>query len=234
MIVRALRSRLHGHPEDREAGVALVELIVAMFVTLIMLTLIARLFAQVMNASTDNQSTREGIGVAGTVMDEMTRVIRQGARVSTSQTTSEGAVLAGSTATSLTIDSFVDAAVAPSQAAISPTRVVFSVDSRGNLLEQRYAGTVAGGYVSFSSTATTRTVNGPLTTDPSNPMFAYADGTGTAVLPGAGGLTAMQANSVASVTVTVTVANTLSTGDDPVQLTNEVTMPNIAILNGGY
>jgi hypothetical protein len=52
-------------------------------------------------------------------------------------------------------------------------------------------------------------------------------------VPAAGGLSQTQALSVASVSVTVTVRNTLSSGEDPVQLVNQVTMPNIAILNGG-
>jgi type II secretory pathway pseudopilin PulG len=233
MTTGRLRARLAR--EEGESGVALVELMVSMVVMLIMLTLIARMFTQVMFAADDNVTTRSGVGVASTVIDEVTRVVRQGARVSTSQTTSEGAVLAGSTATSLSVDSFVDAIVAPGQAAISPTRVVFSVDGSGNLVEQRYAGTVSGGYTTFSSTATSRTVNGPITTAaPAAPLFAYRDGSGAAVVPGSSGLTSAQAIAVASVVVTVTVKNALSRGDDPVVITNEVTMPNIAILNGGY
>ncbi|MGT2425925.1 hypothetical protein [Amnibacterium kyonggiense] len=231
-MIAALRRRLRHDPADR--GIALIELIVSMVVTLIMLTLIARMFAQVTHSASDNQSTRAGIGIAGTAMDEITRVVRQGTRVSTSQTATEGAVVAGSTASSLSIDSFVDATVTPGLAAIAPTRVVFSVDGSGSLIEQRYAGTVANGYVTFSGSGTSRTVNGPIDTSGSTPLFAYADGSGTAVVPGATGLTSAQALSVASVTVTVTVDNQLSSGNDPVQLTNEVTMPNIAILNGGY
>lgn len=234
MSAVGIRARLRA--ESRDGGIALVELIVSMVVMLIVLGLIARMFAQVTHAAGDNQQTRAGIGIAGTVIDEVTRVVRQGTRVSTSQSASEGAVIAGSTASSLTIDSSVDAVIAPGQAAVAATRVVFSVDASGALVEQRYAGTVANGYTSFSSTpTTTRTINGPIMTAAGTaPLFAYADKTGTAVVPAAGGLTASQAINVATVTVTVTVANQLSTGNDPVQLTNRVTMPNIAILNGGY
>ncbi|MBW4042756.1 MAG: hypothetical protein HIU86_11655 [Acidobacteria bacterium] len=235
MSIASLRSRLtRGRGDD---GIALIELIVSMVITLIMLTLIGRMFAQVTHAAGDNQSTRAATGVAATVADEITRVVRQGVLVTTSSTTKEGAVIAGSTATSLNIDSAVDATVTPGQAAIAPTRVVFSVDGSGSLVEQRFAGTVTSGSVTFASSPTSsRTVNGPiLTTGASVPaLFAYTDGSGNAVLPSSGGLTAAQASSVAAVTVTVTVANSLSTGSDPVQITNEVTMPNIAIANGGY
>ena len=94
---------------------------------------------------------------------------------------------------------------------------------------------VTNGYVSFATTATTRTVNGPLlTTATTTPLFTYTDGDGDAVVPGGSGLTQAQALTVAAVTVTVTVANSESTGPDPVQLVNQVTMPNIAIVNGGY
>ena len=204
-----------------------------MVITLVMLTLIARMYAQVTHAAGDNQSTRSGIGIAGTSMDEITRVVRQGARISTSATGFEGAVIAGSTGMTLSVDSYVDATVVGGQAAVAPTRVVFSVDGSGSLREDRYAGTVANGYVTFSASAVSRTVDGPLVTTGA-PLFAYADSTGTPIVPGATGLTQTQALSVASVTVTVTVRNVLSTGDDPVQLVNQVTMPNIAILNGGY
>lgn len=231
-MIAALRRRLRR--EHPEAGIALIELIVSMVVMLIMLTLIARMFAQVTHVAGDNQSTRSGIGIAGTVMDEVTRVIRQGTRVSTSQTTVEGAVLAGSTSTSLGIDAFVDSTVTPGVAAIAATRVQFSVDGSGRLVEQRYPGTVTGGYTTFSTSGTTRIVNGPIVPDGATPLFTYTDGTGAAVVPDSGGLTAAQALSVTAVTVTVTVANQLSSGNDPVQLTNQVTMPNIAIINGGY
>ena len=233
MSLDRIRRRFRHRSDDD--GIALIELIVSMVVTLIMLTLIARMFAQVTNAAGDNQHTRAGIGVAGTAMDEITRVIRQGARVSTSSTTTEGAVLAGSTGTALSIDSYVDATIVGGQSAVAPTRVAFSVDGSGNLNETRYAGSVSNGYVSFSSTAVNRIVNGPvLTSSGSTTLFAYTDGDGAAVVPGSSGLTQAQALSVAAVTVTVTVTNVLSSGSDPVQIVNQVTMPNIAIVNGGY
>jgi type II secretory pathway pseudopilin PulG len=218
-----------------DEGIALIELIVSMVVMLIMLTLIARMFAQVTNAADDNQHTRSGIGIAGTAMDEITRVIRQGARVNTSVTATEGAVLAGSTSTSLSIDSYVDSTIVAGQAAVAPTRVVLSVDASGNLNEARYAGTVTNGYVSFSSTSVDHIGNGPiLTASGTTPLFAYTDGDGAAIVPGSSGLSQAQALRVAAVTVSVTVTNALSSGDDPVQLVNQVTMPNIAIVNGGY
>ena len=94
---------------------------------------------------------------------------------------------------------------------------------------------MTNGYVSFSSTSADHSGNGPiLATSGTTPLFAYTDGGGAAIVPGSTGLSQAQALSVAAVTVTVTVANTLSSGDDPVQLVNQVTMPNIAIVNGGY
>lgn len=234
--LRSLRSRLSA--EDGDSGIALIELVVAMSITLLMLTLIARMFAQVTHVTGDGQSTRAATGIAATAVDEVTRVVRQGGRVATSATSVEGAVLAGSTSTSLSIDSFVDATVGPSQPAIAPTRVIFSVDGANSLTEQRFAGTVANGYTSFSTSATSRTVNGPIVTTgaATPPLFAYSDKTGAPVVPSGTGLTSAQALSVTAVTVTVTVPNAVSygNGSDPVQITNEVTMPNIAIVNGGY
>jgi Tfp pilus assembly protein PilW len=221
--------------DGSESGVSLVELLVAMAITLLMLALISRMFAQVMRATSENQSTRAATGIAATVMDEITRVVRQGTQVATSSTVTEGAVLQGSNGTSLSIDTYVDAAVAAGQATIAPMRVTFTVDAAGNVVEQRYSSVMTTGYAVFAGSATsTRVVNGPVLTTASPAMFTYSDGSGTAVVPGATGLSSTQAATVATVTVTITVANSLATGPSPVQLTNQVTMPNIAIVNGGY
>lgn len=232
MSIARLRARLR--PERGDSGIALIELVVSMAISLLMLTLIARMFAQVTHVASDGMSTRSATGTAATVLDEVTRVVRQGTRVSTSVSTVEGGVVAGSTSTSLSVDSLVDATVTPGQATIVPTRVVFSVDASGAMIEQRFAGTVANGYTTFATTGTSRPVGGTiLTSGATAPLFVYQDASG-AVVPSDTPLTTAQALSVASVTVTITAPNPVSYGSDPVQVTNEVTMPNIAIVNGGY
>jgi Tfp pilus assembly protein PilW len=226
-VIRAIRSRARGG--DAQAGLSLVELLVASFISLLMLSLVGAMFVQITNLTANAQATKTATGVASTVMTEVAGVVRQGTQVTTAAGAIEGGVILGSTSDALIIDSFVDATVAAGQPTIAPTQVTLSVNSSGYLVEQRVAGTLSGGYYGFTSTPTSRTVNGAsgLTV-----QYTYLAGSAT-VTPSSTGLTAAQAATVTAVTVTVTAVNTVSTGSDPVQLINQVTMPNIAIANGG-
>jgi hypothetical protein len=226
-MIRTVRARLHG--DDHDAGFSLVELIAASFISLLMLTLVGTMFVQITRLSANAQSTKTATGVASTVMNEVAGVVRQGTQVATAAGATEGGVILGSTSSTLIVDSYAGAFVTPGQATVAPTRVTFSVNGSGYLVEQRVAGALAGGYYGFAGTATSRTVNGAtgLTL-----QYTYLAGA-TTVTPAGTGLTAAQAATVTAVTVTVTAPNTVSTGSDPVQLINQVTMPNIAIVNGG-
>lgn len=230
-------SRVRQHDEDPEAGLSMVELIVASTVGLLLLSLMASMFVQISRTVADAERTKTATGVAWNVADEITRVVRQGTRVSTAASMTEGAVVAGSTPTALLIDSNVDSTILPSQAVIAPTRVAFSVNAAGYLVEKRRPSTLTGGYFAFGA-ETSRTVNGPVSTagTGTDALFVYWTGPNDApvqVVPSSGGLTAAQAIQVNAVTVNVTVDNVLSTGSDPVRLTNKVTMPNIAVVTGG-
>lgn len=226
-MIRAIRARMHRN--DPDAGFSLVELLVASFVSLLMLSLIGVMFAQITRLSANAQSTKTATGVASTVMTEVAGVVRQATQVTTAAGVTEGGVVLGSTSSTLIVDTYAGATVTPGLASIVPTQVTFTVNGSGNLLEQRVLGALAGGYYGFSGTSTTRTVNGAtgLTVG-----YVYLAGS-TPVTSASTGLTAAQAATVTAVTVTVTASNTVSTGSDPVQLVNQVTMPNIAIVNGG-
>jgi Tfp pilus assembly protein PilW len=229
--MRAVRAR--AAEERAEAGITLVELIVASFITLMMLTIIGTMFIQIAKLGANAQSTKNATGVAWTVMNELAAVVRQGTQVDTSSTVTEGAVVAGSSPTSLVIDTYADAAVVGAQPTIAPTQVTFSVNGAGYLTEKRVGGVLRSGYYDFTATttATSRVVNGPILTTgtDSDALFVYYAGTAR-LAPGSTGLTAAQASQVTAVGLNVTVANTSS---DPVRLVNTITMPNIAIVNGG-
>lgn len=224
--------------EDSDGGMSLIELLVASFISLLMLGLVGTMFVEITKLTANGQSTKNATGVAWTVLNELSSVIRQGTQVPTSATVTEGAVIAGSTPTTLILDANANAAVAPGQAAIAPIRVTFTVDASGNLVEQRLVGTMTGGYYAFTGATTSRTVNGPILTTGTgtNALFVYYTGSSSALTPvtlGSGGLTSAQAAQVISVGLNVTVANTISTGSDPVVLTDQVMFPNVAIVNGG-
>jgi hypothetical protein len=226
--------------EGPDAGITIVELMVTAVIGLLLASLMAAMFLQITRSTTNANLTKDATAIAWTVSDELTRVIRQGTQVATSSSVTQGAVVAGSTPTSLVIDSYVDSVVTAGQARIAPTQVTFTVDpASGNLLEKRQAAVLDSGYFRFTGAVTNRLVNGPILTTGTgeDALFVYWKGTDAApvqIVPTTGGLTNDQAAQVTAITVNVTVRNELTTGADPVRLTNKVTMPNVAILNGGY
>lgn len=230
-MIRALRRR--ASDERSDAGLSLVELLVASFISMLMLALISTMFIQITRLTGSAQSTKDATGVAWTVTNEISAVVRQGTQVDTSATVTEGAVVAGSTSSSLVIDAFVDAAVAGGQPTIAPTQVTFRV-SGGYLTEQRVVGVLTNGYYTFTGAGTTRTVAGPnLTTGTAAyPLFVYKAGT-TPIVPGATGLSASDAAQVTAVGINVIVTKSVAGGSDTVRLVNLITMPNLAIVNGG-
>ena len=235
-MIRAIRSRVLS--EGVDTGITLIELLVASVISVIMLGLVGSMFIEITRLTANSQSTKNATAVAWTVLNEISDVSRQGTPVATSASVTEGAVIAGSTSTSLMLDSNVNATVAPGQATIAPTRVTFTVDGSGNLVEQRLVGTMTGGYYAFTGTPTSRTVNGPIQTTGTgtNALFVYYTGTAASLVPitpAAAGLTSAQAAQVISVGINISVANSISSGPDPVVLTDQVMFPNVAIVNGG-
>lgn len=231
-----------------DEGISLVELLVAAVITTMLLSLVAAMFIQITKVTGDGRNTQKATGIASTVMTEVAGVVRQATRVSTSSSTTEGAVVggvdsvcgpltSGSTSTCLIVDTYSNVTVAPSQSDVPPVRVVFSVNGAGNLIETRYAAALVSGYYGFGTApvASSRTVGGPIEVagTGTNALFVYWDAAGSQVVPGAAGLTAGQAATVTGVTVNVSVTNRLSRGGDPVLLTNRIAMPNVAIVNGG-
>lgn len=236
-MIRRIRSR--ALREDRQAGLSLPELLAASFISLLMLTIVGGLFLQVTRLTASGQATKSATAVAWTALNEMSDVVRQAAQVPISATgTTEGGAIAGSTPTSLIVDSYQRTAVVPSQVALLPDRVAFSVDPSGNVVERRTPSTFANGFYTFTGTSASRTVNGPVLTTGTgiDALFVYYSSTNsvlTQIVPGAGGLTADQASQVTTIGINVVVPNTVSGGADPVRLTNMITMPNVAIVNGG-
>lgn len=213
----------------RDDGVTLVELLVAMSVTAVVLAMIGGLFIAVTKITRDGLSARSAVGTAANAMSEIRRVIREAAPNPVSDGTTTPAVAAGGTSSSLTVISYIDT----STTNYAPTKVAFSVNAAGYLIEQRTPAAQSNGYWTFLGTTTSVTLAGPLvTTGAAAPLFAYLDSDKDPVTPAAGGLTAVQASTVFAVAVTTTVANTSSGVSDPVVLSNTVGLLNVALAAG--
>jgi len=226
----ALRRRLDPAAKA-EAGVSLVELIVVMFITSIVLAIVGSMFINVANVTSNANGTNTRNAVAANVMNAMTKVISTASNNAVSGQDDPDPAIVSGTASALTIISYVD--TSPTNP--MPTRVTYRVDSAGQVFEDRVAGVVSGSFFVFTGATTSRPLGGPIV---SSGLFTYLNKVGDVVTPGATGLSYAQRNTVASIRLNVVIANTTTTGtatgtngNDPVQITNTVGMPNL-ILTG--
>lgn len=205
-----------------EAGVSLVELIVTIMVTGIVLSIVAAMFVNVAKVTADSNGTNTRSSIAANVMNEMSKVIRLAANNATASSEDPDPAIVSATASALTVYSYADT----SPSAPAPAKVTFRVDSSGTVWEDRVAGSASGSYWVFTGAATSRNLGSPIGT--AN-LFTYLDQGGLPVAPGSTGLTLAQRSTIASVRVTVTIANNPTLGSDPVVITNTVGMPNLLL-----
>ena len=218
MIAR-VRKRLRGGSDD---GLSLVELLVAMLLTGIVLSLVGSLFVNVaLVTSASNASTTKS-SAAANALNEIVEVVRAAANNAVSTTVTDPAVVSA-TSSALTIYSFADT----SPTAPAPTKVAFRMDGT-NLVEDRYAGSNSTGYWVFSGTPTTRVIGNAVVTNGADPLFAYLAADGSVVgNPAVTALTLDQRKTITSVRITVTIANQSRTGNSPIIIVNTVGMPNL-------
>lgn len=223
-----LRRRLSAE----DSGIGMVELLVSMMLSAVLLAMVGTMFVNIARATTSAGQTREGTSVAGTLANELSRVIRSAAQNAVAgQPTLDPAIVAG-TPDSLTLYSLTDT----SSSAPAPLKVRFSVVG-GKLVEERWRAVAAGGYWTFGTGAadSTRTLGGTVVgpTGSADPLFVYVNGAGAVVSPGATGLTPDQRALVASVRISVRVRGASSPSAPVVLVQNTVGMPNLAYTGGG-
>lgn len=218
MRTRLKALRAHGSDE----GISLVELIVAVMISAIALTVTTGLFVNVSRSTVVVGTSRAASGVAANAIDELGRVVRAASTNPTGTTTPADPAVVSGTATSLTVISYIDTdPMSP-----TPSRVDFTVgpSPASNLTETRTAGVLQPtGYWSFTGAVTTRTISGPL--DTGSPLFTYLDSAGAPV-PQGSGFTLAQRQSIAAIRITVTVQRQGRVGSDPVQLTTTAALLN--------
>jgi type II secretory pathway component PulJ len=222
MIAR-LRTRLSRVSDDgaSEAGLSLVELLVAMMLTSIVLALVGSMFVNVALATSASNATTQRSSAAANTMNELVKVVRQGANNAVSGQTVDPAVVSA-TSTALTIYSFVDT----SPTAPAPTKVAFRMDGT-NLVEDRWTATKSSGYWVFTGSPATRVIGNAVVTTGADPLFAYLGADGKPIgSPAIAALTLDQRKLVTSVQIAVTIANQSRAGSSPI-IKNTVGMPNL-------
>ncbi|MCS5512013.1 prepilin-type N-terminal cleavage/methylation domain-containing protein [Curtobacterium flaccumfaciens pv. betae] len=196
--MRAIIRRLH----SEQRGITLVELLVAMLVTSLLLTLVGSFFVSMIKAqrtvSSVNDSTRQGT----TSMTQVSRYLREASRVQLTKTTNLAA-FESATATSMRFYSGVD--LSTSRAGL--TKV--TIDAQGTKLRMQLqrGDCPANGYCTFTGTTKTIVLADVIRTSAgTSPLFSYRNAAGGVVTP-----TAATLDSIRSVDVALTVGSVTGT-----------------------
>lgn len=228
MIARLTR-RLSA--QDAESGLSLTELLVASFLTLLIMAMVGTMFANTAQITSTATQNRNSTSVASNIQTELRTVIGLAVQVPVNGSNVPLPAVSSGTNGKLVIYSLINVTDPTNPA---PTRVTLDSGS-GSLVETRCVAKSASGFWSFSSCASTSTrMLGGVITAPSGsqlPLFTYLDATGGTLALSAGALPAASLPLVASIMVSVKV---LATGSKtpPVYLSSNVGMPNIGLQQG--
>lgn len=213
-----------------DAGLTLLELLVAMGVSSILIALVATVFVTTSRVFTDQEGATDSARVASTAMNEVTRVVRAGTELPESGKTANTPVFAYAGAEKIEMAAFIDAESSKDPA---PVKVSFGRNSANELVETRWA---ADRYLKIywkfrDSPASARTIaRSLLAPDKTRPLFRYFDKDGAALTPAAGAsLSEDQRRNIASVQITMQVQANGSGRTAPVAIQNMVGLPNLGV-----
>jgi hypothetical protein len=229
-MIGMLRTRLRA--ADNESGVTLVELIVAMFLSGLILALVASFFSQVTRITASSVQTGNSSSIASNAMFEISNVVHE----ATTIPVSGGApLLAVNTAQANKLIIYTYSDVSTSLTPV-PTRVTFTFTplpaATATIVETRCLATASGAFWVFTScsSTSTRTIGGNVVAPTGSQLspFTYLNSTGGTIGLVSGSVPAASLGLIASIQVSVNVQATGST-TAPVYLTRNVGMPNLGL-----
>lgn len=211
-------------------GMTLIELVVAMGIFGILLTLVVSMFVSSSRSFSDQSGALDNSRMASTSMNEVTRIIRAGTEIPRPNSADNRPVFTHAGAEKIDMHSFIDAGNSVDPA---PVRVELQRNANNELVETRWEGYHdVPAYWEFRSTSNyARTIARSLMpADTSAPLFRYYDKNGAILTPPAGGtLTLAQRRNIASVRVSMQVQADASGRVEPVQIQNMVGLPNLGV-----
>jgi len=208
----------------------LIELVVAMGIFGILLTLVVTMFVSTARSFSDQRGIVDNSRMASTSMNEVTRIIRAGTEIPQYSTSINIPLFEYAGAEKIIMHSFIDAGTSTDPA---PIKVQFARDAADELVETRWtAYHVHATYWDFQTTSDyARSIaRSLLPAEAAVPLFRYFDKSGAALTPPAGGsLSEAQRRNIASVQVTMRVQADGSGRVDPVTIQNMVGLPNLGV-----
>jgi Flp pilus assembly pilin Flp len=227
-MMRALLRRFRSD----ESGLSMTELLVAMFLTLIILAMVGNFFLSTAKITLNAKQNRNTNDVASNVINEVTDAIRVSTDLSKSDGSTDYAILDGSTRSKLIVYTLSNtSATSP-----APSKITFDLLGTAPSMyvqETRCPGSASGSVWVFTSPCTVRNLGVGVippdsATDTANQLFTYRDSLGAAILIGTGKLSDTQRDSVAAITVTVRALAEKSTTPSVI-MTNTVVLRNLGL-----
>lgn len=233
-VQRRLRPLRHS-----EQGITLIELLVAMMLLGILLTVVASLYVSSLNAVSLGRSVTNNTKQVSNAMNEATRVIRAGTENPLTPPATPAPAFVAAKKDDIIMYAFINLQSAEEQ----PQMIRLWVDrTTGNFRESRWAATkvtgttrwtfpsnpctatnVPAGCVAPASTVTLATaVPASATT-----IFQYFQKNGDPITTPTTGLVEADRKLVSSVKVTLTIQTSLTDNSNPVSVENTVGMPNL-------
>jgi len=222
-MMRRIRAAASG-----ESGFTLTELLVAMVVMGVVLSMVVGFFSSAGRAFTLNQTTSGNTRAASNGMNEISRILRAATENPVQGQTVDSPAFVTATNESVTVYAYVNLTSSTEQ----PIKVQFSIDSNRNLVETEWASyVIAAGYWGYATTPSfTRILASSIVNRvaPNPYLFTYLASDGTTIPIPSGGYTSTNLSSIAAVQVSLTIGKT-ATASSTVSLQNTVGLPNLAI-----
>ena len=213
-----------------EEGVSLVELMVAAFLSTLILVAISAMFIVVAQQTVASQGTRLSTADASNIVNVVSTTIRASINNSVQNSDTPDPAIVSGTSSSIVVISYTDAG--PSFE--TPLQIRYQIVG-GRMTEDRWKPSIVQGYAVFPAvTATpyqTRTLGNVVVNTALEPLFRYYNAAGTELIPGATGLSLTQRQTTVSVKFDVKVL--ANNSHEVVEVQNNVGMPNMALTQNG-
>ncbi|MEO6116699.1 MAG: hypothetical protein ABIP33_09965 [Pseudolysinimonas sp.] len=225
-----IRRRLEAARADE--GVSLVELMVAAFLSTLIMVAISAMFIIVAKQTVASQGARLSTADASNIVNVISTTIRASINNSVAGSDVPDPAIVSGTSSSIVIISYTDAG--PSFE--TPLQIRYQIVG-GRMTEDRWKPSIVAGFAVFPSVNTTpyqtRTLGNVVVNTALEPLFKYynSDTPATELVPGSSGLTLAQRQTTTSVKFDVKVL--ANTSHEVVEVQNNVGMPNMALTQNG-
>lgn len=213
-----------------EEGITLIELMVASFLSLIVMVAICAMFIVVAKQTVASQGTRLSTADASNIVNVVSTTIRASINNAKLGSDTPDPAIVSATSSAIVVISYTDAG--PSFQ--TPLQIRYQIVS-GRMTEDRWQPSIVSGYAVFPAVTTTpyqsRALGNVVVNTALEPLFRYYNAAGTELIPGSTGLSLVQRQTTASVKFDVKVLAQYS--HQVVEIQNNVGMPNLALSQNG-